>query len=791
LETGLLGVRRSLDSLVEILSCHSISPLVRRLTHGPVCNESPKGLTWIWGCSLFMGLCCFVMLSTRAALYNSIKKRKQREKKSKRVVEKEFEEYKEFMLPYFEDAAEWKLHTKAKKTGILEIDFGQQIQTVPTLETEQTSSGSDNLSEAAGILSVHSNNSGSPDALPDALPDDGETRGELDLSQRESSDDMYDSDYESDSDASEGSDGGDDESALLSFYTETKSILSETRSILSETKSKVSRVVGLAVANLRSLRPLLGQEEDELSQNDAFIEDEYSSIHDVTDTVRKVDSNTYEPTTIPSTLAFAMPVAPIKPMSLLGRTTSNDDDEDEHANAIDSAPTKSKVDSSTLNVPGVDPQRHLLPSNRDLVSSRNEKKVTKKQLSEDATNSRPSLLDFRNRVRSQSCDGSVLSRTESRLRTHGQRRPSLGQSSRKDSQDTTKPVPRMGLDHLPKDPTPKSSFLNLIVRPRSDSEESSVRLQRRPSFLNLMTRQQLDFDDFSVVSEHESAAMAAATHPRPLDEDLKRQQSANERSVPMPQQPDNKARENHRSILSSMTRPRADSDDDSVLAQITPRGGRPSFLGFMTRRQRSSGDQSTTRDRQKTDLKANEVRPTIPLKKQTVITGHPKPTTNSSDQNARDLKVTVERPSIPLKKHADINRNPRQTTSSSDQNTRDSKATVERPSIPLKKQTDINNIPRPMNNSSDQNSGRQKTVHKASVERSSILLEKPTDINSHPVPRGHQGNTTTQRGAYNDRGTTRKEPRTGGALFIPYLASRPRLDSDDSNNISLYIDELP
>lgn len=243
LATKLTSVQGNLNAFVNLASCHQVSPLVRRVTHGALCNESAYGLVWIWACSFTICVLNFVLLTTRAALFNSIKAKKPRPHKPKRVVEKEFQEYKDFMSPYYEDAHEWKMQSKMKKA--VEIDFGSQILQNPTFETHATTKPSfDNCSEGADM---------------NRSEDDGDDESSYGSS--------YESFDEDDSQASEESDD-DSQSAMLSFMTETKSIAMH------------------ALDTVKKLKPLLGNfgkrdndndndgDEDSVLEESLFLEED-------------------------------------------------------------------------------------------------------------------------------------------------------------------------------------------------------------------------------------------------------------------------------------------------------------------------------------------------------------------------------------------------------------------------------------------------------------------------------------------------------------------------------------
>jgi len=391
LETQLLNVQTNLNSLVDVASCQSISPLVRRLTHGAICGDSAHGLTWIWACCLAICGCCFVMLTTRSALYNAIKKRKPRDHKSKRAVEREFEEYKEFMSEYYDDAPLWKLEhlpkecnkRKKQKADILEIDFESQIlQPNPTFETEVTTKPSMDEEEgemgtlghcraaAADSLSRHAGVNHSLDEDGSSSVDqEKQKKGEAFDEASEAS--SYDSDYESDSDE-EDDESGDDESALLSFFAETRSIFSETKSVASSVASK-------ALQKIRNIRPLLGKPKDDEEENEEELFDEGFGFEDnslflpsppggrTVETLGNKGGDNEDGlwktlVTPPSRGNARTPTAPQKPFSFLGRTSKNAVSEAAEQELAPLTHTPDATSSSSLrnnqfNAAGVHPRR--------------------------------------------------------------------------------------------------------------------------------------------------------------------------------------------------------------------------------------------------------------------------------------------------------------------------------------------------------------------------------------------------------------------------------------------------
>lgn len=388
LEKELLIVQSDMNKLVDIASCHSISPILRRLTHGAICEDSANALTWIWGSSLFICVCCFVLLTTRAALYNAIKKRKPREKKPKRVVEKEFQEYKEFMLEYYADAADWKLEYPTTKAKKLEIDFGSQILPNPTFETAATtdafSDEGDDFSQAAAINQLFMAHDSRED-IHDKPSEDNESR----------SSSSFNSDFESDSDASEDG-SSDDESALMSFIVETRSIISETKAILSDTKSLASSYANKTILQIKNLRPLLGRrqgdsegsDEEESVRDDCLFLDQHHSPAKSLKIPEDGDGLWNEYRTPPAIINGTrpkIPQAPLKPFSFLGRTTN---DEDNEIVPLTQIPSKSYAQNQRIDY-GVHPRRLTMSPYKDFVTSSSSERSRRRF----DNNKRPSRMD--------------------------------------------------------------------------------------------------------------------------------------------------------------------------------------------------------------------------------------------------------------------------------------------------------------------------------------------------------------------------------------------------------------
>jgi hypothetical protein len=123
---SLYGNARAATRLSE---CSGIEPIFRELVQGPTCSDSIAGLTWLFASLLVISLLGMTILSTRAALFNSVLQVKRKKRR-----EKEFEEYKDFMDAFY-DTSMWKLDADKKPCDTLRVDLTR----VETFETEETS----------------------------------------------------------------------------------------------------------------------------------------------------------------------------------------------------------------------------------------------------------------------------------------------------------------------------------------------------------------------------------------------------------------------------------------------------------------------------------------------------------------------------------------------------------------------------------------------------------------------------------------------------------------------------
>jgi hypothetical protein len=292
-------VAGNVKAAVDLTACHIISPLVRRVTHGAMCNESAYGLTWVWSCLLAISIFAFTLLSTRAALYNSVKTKEKSRKRQKIEGDNEFEDYKEFMAEYFPDANEWTKEPVGKKVVTLDIDIGSEIKKDPTFETQITKP-----------LSADSD-----DGLDDSSSRDSRNLAFIDDEQDSDDDSSYTS---SSSDESDENDG-DSQSALSSFFAETASLARRT------------------VHQIRNLPPLLGGNRNrahESSRQDSDIvlpESPYRAESQAAHSPTMSDWLTPRDNGVPlyatsRVIQALTPLAPQKIFNFLARTTANNEE---------------------------------------------------------------------------------------------------------------------------------------------------------------------------------------------------------------------------------------------------------------------------------------------------------------------------------------------------------------------------------------------------------------------------------------------------------------------------------
>ena len=100
----LSNIDGSMTSILDLTDCSTISPIFRQLLFGSTCTESVKGLAALYSILILITLFSFVILSTRAALYNPVIRGRRNKRR-----EKEFDDYKVYMSEFY-NTTEWDIN---------------------------------------------------------------------------------------------------------------------------------------------------------------------------------------------------------------------------------------------------------------------------------------------------------------------------------------------------------------------------------------------------------------------------------------------------------------------------------------------------------------------------------------------------------------------------------------------------------------------------------------------------------------------------------------------------------
>jgi hypothetical protein len=100
----LSNIDGSMTAMLDLTECSRISPIFRQLLFGSTCTESVKGLASLYSMLILILLLGFVVLSTRAALYNPVIRGRRNKRR-----EKEFDDYKVYMSEFY-DTANWDIN---------------------------------------------------------------------------------------------------------------------------------------------------------------------------------------------------------------------------------------------------------------------------------------------------------------------------------------------------------------------------------------------------------------------------------------------------------------------------------------------------------------------------------------------------------------------------------------------------------------------------------------------------------------------------------------------------------
>ena len=125
----LSDVTLTIERLDDLATCEYIQPVLEDVVYGAICNETLNAATWMCFTSLVLAVLTFIMLSTRASLFNTLipgPKKKRREK--------EFKQYKKFMEEHGFETSDWVLDPPKKTDLVVETN------------TFETSESSDSLS---------------------------------------------------------------------------------------------------------------------------------------------------------------------------------------------------------------------------------------------------------------------------------------------------------------------------------------------------------------------------------------------------------------------------------------------------------------------------------------------------------------------------------------------------------------------------------------------------------------------------------------------------------------------
>lgn len=130
LETHLSNLKGALSALIELTGCSAINPVFRRLLYGSTCTSSVDGLATMYLTLLSISILGFVIVTTRAAMFNPVI----RGRRSKRR-EKEFTDYKVFMSRFY-NTTNWEMDK------IPEFDDPPPVKESNSNDTHSTSQGS-------------------------------------------------------------------------------------------------------------------------------------------------------------------------------------------------------------------------------------------------------------------------------------------------------------------------------------------------------------------------------------------------------------------------------------------------------------------------------------------------------------------------------------------------------------------------------------------------------------------------------------------------------------------------
>lgn len=112
---NLVIIQGNVVSALALSDCSSIAPILRRIFKGEPCDTTIVGLTWMFSCLFAISVFGMTLLSLRAAMYNATIKAP----KMERTDKWEWDEYKQYMTQFYNDAKDWRFHASPNKQGEL------------------------------------------------------------------------------------------------------------------------------------------------------------------------------------------------------------------------------------------------------------------------------------------------------------------------------------------------------------------------------------------------------------------------------------------------------------------------------------------------------------------------------------------------------------------------------------------------------------------------------------------------------------------------------------------------
>ena len=110
---NLVIIQGNMVSALALSECSSIAPILRRIFQGEPCNTTIIGLTWMFWSLFAISVFGMTLLSLRAAMYNATIKALTKE----RTDIWEWDEYKQYMTGFYNDAKDWRFHGSPNKQG--------------------------------------------------------------------------------------------------------------------------------------------------------------------------------------------------------------------------------------------------------------------------------------------------------------------------------------------------------------------------------------------------------------------------------------------------------------------------------------------------------------------------------------------------------------------------------------------------------------------------------------------------------------------------------------------------